>query len=112
MTGLDYEGIAKDLFFELANQGALAGVRRQYVPELLQDYQALLEDAVQRTIYNELRRLGRLWQFQQVWRETPDRVTPYLQQAIPGYEAFLRPAVAQAKKAVTEKALLERKNLA
>jgi hypothetical protein len=89
MTGLDYEGSARDLFFELANQGALAGVRRQYVPELLQEYQAFLEDAVQRTIYNELRRLGRLRQFQQVWRETPDRVTTYLQQAIAGYIATL-----------------------
>ena len=105
MTDLNYEMMARDVLLEPANRGVLAGVSRQRVAELLKGYQDRLADNIHRAIYNELKRVGCLWQFQQVSRHTPGQATAYLRKAIPAYNQFLRRAVTRAKKEVTESAL-------
>jgi hypothetical protein len=83
MLELNYEMLARDVVGELASQGSLKDLTRHSLRGLLNRYRRQLKDVMQRRLYSELKRLGRLG--------------PYLQRAIPAYQLFLRQAVAQAR---------------
>ena len=103
MLELNYEMLARDVVGELATQGSLKGLTRQALRRLLDQYRGQLKDIMQRRLYTELKRLGRLGPYLRLLRsDTAEAVSAYLQRAIPAYQLFLRQAVAQAKREVID----------
>src|ERR671937_2611187 len=101
MLELNYEMLARDVLGELVTQGSLKGLTRQALRRLLDQYRGQLKDIMQRRLYTELKRSGRLGPYLRLLRsDTAEAVSAYLQRAIPAYQLFLCQAVTEAKREV------------
>ena len=108
MGKVDYLMVAKQAFVRIARMGVLRGVTRQTVSDWVTRQAHLIEDRVNRTVCNELERLGHLQEFQKVLRyDTAEDVQVFLNMTIPNYSMFLRKALIDARREITDSAFCQ-----
>jgi hypothetical protein len=108
MGKVDYLIVAKQALVRIARMGELRGVTRQTVSDWVTRQAHLIEDRVNRSVCNELERLGHLQEFQKVLRyDTAEDVQVFLNMTIPNYSMFLRMALIDARREITDSALCQ-----
>jgi len=102
MDRIDYTMIARKMLAELENKGVKREVDGQDSSQQVSQLALQIEDGVNHRTYNELKKLGRLSEFQRVLLyDTPENAQIFLDRSIPRYFQFLRRALDEVRKEIT-----------
>ena len=106
MERIDFTMIAKKMLVEMANKGVTWGIAGQDFSRQVTQLARQIEDGVNHRTYNELKRLGHLSEFQRVLLyDSAENAQIFLDKTIPRYYQFLRRALDEVRKEITDDAL-------
>lgn len=95
-TAVDYGILAREVLAKKAKLGLLDGIEKDVLRELLADWEERLKNMILSRSIDELERLGKLEELEQVLASDIDQ-DAYLSYAIPDYPDWLRRTIEEVK---------------